>query len=291
VRTLGSDDLDGPLRLDDDLLVEADNAEVLPLLPARAFDLVYLDPPFNSGRVQSRRRISVQADDGGDRTGFAGRRYRTVDLVEHAFDDALDDYLGFLAPRLEAAHALLSPRGTLYFHIDFREAHYCKLLLDGIFGRECFLNEIVWAYDYGGRTKRRWPAKHDTILVYVRDPERYHFDTAEVDREPYMAPGLQTAERVAEGKLPTDVWWHTIVPTNGAERTGYPTQKPEGVVRRMVAASAPPGGWCLDLFAGSGTLGAVAAKLGRRFVLVDSNPEAIAVSRERLSALRPSRLG
>ena len=190
--------------------------------------------------------------------------------------------MAFIAPKLERARELLAGHGTLYFHIDYREAHYCKVLLDRIFGRECFLNEIIWAYDYGARTKKRWPAKHDTILVYVKDPERYWFNSDEVDREPYMAPGLQTPERAAQGKLPTDVWWHTIVPTNGRERTGYPTQKPAGIVRRMVAASSRPGGWCLDPFAGSGTLGAVCAPLGRRFVLIDSNPEAIEVMRQRL---------
>ena len=180
------------------------------------------------------------------------------------------------------AHRLLGAEGTLYFHIDYREAHYCKLLLDEIFGRDCFLNELIWAYDYGGRAKRRWPAKHDTILVYVKDPARYHFDSEEVDREPYMAPGLVTAEKVARGKLPTDVWWHTIVPDRGHERTGYPTQKPEGIVRRMVQASSRPGDWCLDFFAGSGTLGAVAAALGRHYVLIDSNPEAVRIMRRRL---------
>ncbi len=218
--------------------------------------------------------------------GFQGRRYRSELLARSSYRDSFDDYLAFLAPRLEQAHRLLREDGTLYFHIDYREAHYCKLLLDEVFGRECFLNEIVWAYDYGARARRRWPAKHDTILVYVRDRDRYHFDSEEVDREPYMAPGLVTPEKAARGKLPTDVWWHTIVPTAGTEKTGYPTQKPEGVVRRMVAASTRRGDWCLDFFAGSGTLGAVAAKLGRRYVLIDSNPEAVRVMRERLSACR-----
>ncbi|HTZ85355.1 MAG TPA: site-specific DNA-methyltransferase, partial [Solirubrobacteraceae bacterium] len=180
--------------------------------------------------------------------------------------------------------------GTLYFHIDYREAHHCKLLLDEIFGRECFLNELIWAYDYGARAKRRWPAKHDTIFVYVKDPSAYWFDAEAVDREPYMAPGLVSAEKAARGKLPTDVWWHTIVPTNGAEKTGYPTQKPEGIVRRMVQASTRPGDWCLDFFAGSGTLGAVAAGLGRRYVLIDSNPEAVRVMRERLQGQSSSLL-
>jgi site-specific DNA-methyltransferase (adenine-specific) len=279
----------GEVRLDDDLLVEGDNAVVLPLLPTGAFELIYVDPPFNTGRPQRRRTLEVVRDAAGDRTGFGGRRYLSRLLAESSYRDEFDDYLAFLEPRLREARRLLSETGTLYFHIDYREAHYCKLLLDELFGRDCFLNEIIWAYDYGGKPKRRWPAKHDTILVYVRDPERYHFDDEEVDREPYMAPGLVTPEKAARGKRPTDVWFHTIVPTNGAEKTGYPTQKPEGIVRRMVAASTRRGSWCLDFFAGSGTLGAVCLKLGRRFVLVDENPEAVEVMERRLGA--PARDG
>jgi site-specific DNA-methyltransferase (adenine-specific) len=225
-------------------------------------------------------------DPDGDRAGFGGRTYASRLLAASSYRDSFDDYLGFLAPRLEEARRLLMHSGTLYLHVDYREAHYCKLLLDELFGRECFLNEIVWAYDYGARARRRWPAKHDTILVYVKDPRGYWFDAAEVDREPYLAPGLVTAEKAARGKLPTDVWWHTIVPTNGREKTGYPTQKPEGIVRRMVLASSRPGDWCLDFFAGSGTLGAVAAKLGRRYVLIDSSPEAVAVMEHRLEPWR-----
>lgn len=286
MKFLAEADLSERIRLEDDLVIQADNADVLPALDSGAFDLIYIDPPFNTGRTQVRTPISVMPDpEEGDRIGFAGRRYATTKIAGRAYADVFDDYLGFIAPSLEEARRLLASHGTLYFHIDYREAHYCKILLDQIFGRECFLNEIIWAYDYGARTKKRWPAKHDTILVYVRDPAAYHFDSDAVDREPYMAPGLQTPERAAAGKLPVDVWWHTIVPTNGKEKTGYPTQKPEGIVRRMVAASSKPGGWCLDFFAGSGTLGAVAAKLGRHFVLVDSNPDAIDTCRTRLEAL------
>ncbi len=268
--------------------MQGENLEVLSRLADERFQLVYADPPFNTGRAQTRRLLSTDPaeGDGGDRVGFAGRRYTTRLLAESSFRDSFEDYLGFLAPRLEQIRRVLDRTGTLYFHIDYREAHYCKLLLDEIFGRECFLNELVWAYDYGARAKRRWPAKHDTILVYVKDADEYFFDTEEVEREPYMAPGLVTAEKAARGKLPTDVWWHTIVPTNGREKTGYPTQKPEGIVRRMVAASSRRGEWCLDPFAGSGTLGAVAASLERRYVLVDSNPEAIGVMRERLPGAR-----
>src|SRR4051812_43083961 len=273
------------MALPGDEILLADNLDVLPGLPGGAFQLVYLDPPFNTGRTQERRTlVNAAAAPGqpGDRTGFGGRRYTTRLLAESSYRDSFDDYLQFLAPRLEQLHRVLAATGTLYFHIDYREAHYCKLLLDEVFGRACFLNEIIWAYDYGARARRRWPAKHDTILVYVKDPDSYHFDAEAVDREPYMAPGLVTAEKAARGKLPTDVWWHTIVPTTGREKTGYPTQKPEGILRRIVLASTSPGDRCLDPFAGSGTLGAVAAGLGRRYVLMDSNPEAVSVMEDRL---------
>jgi len=265
-----------------DTIHHADNMDVLPGLPDGAFQLIYVDPPFNTGATQSRRTLATVPDAEGDRTGFNGRRYRTRLLAESRYRDAFEDYLAFLEPRLREARRLLDASGTLYFHIDYREAHYCKLLLDELFGRKQFLNELIWAYDYGARTRRRWPAKHDTILVYVKDAGAYHFDGEAVDREPYMAPGLVTREKAARGKLPTDVWWHTIVPTNGREKTGYPTQKPEGIVRRMVQASTRVGDWCLDCFAGSGTLGAVAAQLGRRYVLVDESADAVAVMRRRL---------
>ena len=259
-----------------------ENLQLLRAFAAESFQLVYVDPPFNTGKVQARKTLQAVRDEDGAHTGFQGRRYTTRVLAESSYRDCFEDYLAFLTPRLEQARRLLAREGTLYLHIDYREAHHCKLLLDEIFGRECFLNEIIWAYDYGARTKRRWPAKHDTILVYVKDPRAYFFDTEEVDREPYMAPGLVTPEKVARGKLPTDVWWHTIVPTNGREKTGYPTQKPEGIVRRMVQASTRAGDWCLDFFAGSGTLGAVAAQFGRHYVLIDSNPEAVEIMRARL---------
>ena len=275
-----------PIELgDEDLVIEGDNLDVLPRLPDGAFDLIYIDPPFNTG-------VSAAAPHACHGGGRSGRRrshgLRRASLPHAAAAGARVRRLVRRLPRVprarasSSAHRLLAPHGTLYFHIDYREAHYCKLLLDECFGRDAFLNEIIWAYDYGAKPRNRWPAKHDTILVYVRTPGGHHFDADAVDREPYMAPGLVTPEKAARGKRPTDVWWHTIVPTNGAEKTGYPTQKPEGIVRRMVAASSRPGGWCLDFFAGSGTLGAVAAGLGRRYVLVDSNPEAIAVMRRRL---------
>jgi site-specific DNA-methyltransferase (adenine-specific) len=274
----GSDEI----RLDDDLLIAGDNGDALAALPEGWFDLVYMDPPFNTGRSKERQTIEVRADPNGDRAGFGDRRYSSRLLRTLSYDDVFADYLAFLEPRLERVRALLAPHGTVYFHIDYREAHYCKLLLDEVFGREAFLNEIIWSYDYGAKTRRRWPAKHDTILVYARTPGSHHFDADAVEREPYMAPGLVGPEKAARGKRPTDVWFHTIVPTNGREKTGYPTQKPEGVLRRIVAASSRPGGWCLDPFAGSGTLGAVCRNLERRFVLIDSNPTALEVMQRRL---------
>jgi DNA modification methylase len=265
-----------------DYVVSGDNLAVLPDLPDEAFTMIYLDPPFNTGRAQVRRTMTTPRSATGGRVGFHGLTYETVRGRITAYDDVFADYWLFLEPRLEEAWRLLTSDGTLYLHLDYREVHYAKVLLDQLFGRDCFLNEIVWAYDYGARSKSRWPAKHDTILVYVKDPNGYYFDSAAVDREPYMAPGLVGPEKAALGKLPTDVWWHTIVSPTGKEKTGYPTQKPEGVVRRMVQASSRPGDWVLDFFAGSGTLGAVARASGRRFVLIDSNPEAIDVMRARL---------
>lgn len=266
------------------LVIEADNGHVLPTLPSDFFQMIYIDPPFNTGRKQSRITMTTRRSESGDRLGFKGQRYETIRQTVLAYDDEFENYWSFLEPRLEQAWRVLTASGTLYLHLDYRESHYAKVLLDALFGRECFLNEIIWAYDYGARSTKKWPTKHDTILVYVKDPASYYFNSEEVDREPYMAPGLVTPEKVAKGKLPTDVWWHTIVSPTGKEKTGYPTQKPEGIVRRMVQASTRPGDWVLDFFAGTGTLGAVADKCGRRFVLVDERSEAIEVMRLRLGS-------
>ncbi len=259
-----------------------DNLPFLRGLRAGSADLIYIDPPFNTGKVQSRTQLQTNhAPDAGDRTGFGGRRYRTVQLATHSYADTFDDYLSFLQPRLTEAHRVLSPTGSFYFHVDYREVHYCKVLLDTIFGRECFLNEIIWAYDYGGRTRKKWPPKHDNILVYVKDPDCYTFNSDAVDRIPYMAPGLVGPEKARRGKTVTDTWWHTIVPTNGKEKTGYPTQKPLGIIRRIVAASSNPGDLVLDFFAGSGTTGAVCLELGRRFIMSDNNRQSLEVMARR----------
>ncbi|MBK0418935.1 site-specific DNA-methyltransferase [Leucobacter sp. CSA1] len=275
-----------------DLVVAGDNLPILRGLPAGAFRVIYLDPPFNTGRnrrAERVRSVSAQGESAGEpqsRLGFRGRGYAVTREMTLAYDDRFFDYWDFLEPRLEEAWRLLADDGTLYLHLDYREVHYAKVLLDALFGPECFINEIIWAYDFGARTKRRWPTKHDNILVYAKDPEAYFFDADAVDREPYMAPGLVTPEKAALGKLPTDTWWHTIVSPTGRERTGYPTQKPVGILRRVVQASSRPGDWVLDAFAGSGTAGAAAADLGRRFVLIDENPEALDVMRGRFAGRR-----
>lgn len=252
-------------------------------MPDESVQLIYIDPPFNTGREQTRQtRISKQSESGT--AGFAGKSYEQIVKSTLSYDDSFSDYWSFLEPRLIQAKRLLRKTGTLYLHLDYREAHYAKVLLDGLFGRDGFLNEIIWAYDYGGKSKGKWPAKHDTILVYVKDPKHYFFDSTSVDREPYMAPGLVTKEKAERGKLPTDVWWHTIVSPTGKEKTGYPTQKPEGILRRIIQASSKPGDHVLDFFAGSGTTGVVAHQLGREFTLVDQSAESIAVITERLGA-------
>ena len=266
-------------------VIHSDNLTALQSIPDESIQLIYVDPPFNTGRQQTRGTSVTTRTETGNRIGFKGKKYEIVRETVLSYDDDFADYWSFLEPRLEQAWRLLKDTGTLYLHLDYREAHYAKVLLDALFGRECFLNEIIWAYDYGGKAKSRWPAKHDTILVYVKNPETYYFNNEEVDREPYMAPGLVTPEKVERGKLPTDVWWHTIVSPTGTEKTGYPTQNPLGVLRRVIQASSAEGDVVLDFFAGSGTTGAAASELGRSFILIDQNPEAIAVMKDRFSSL------
>jgi len=258
-----------------------DNLEILQSLPSDSIQLIYIDPPFNTGRMQSRQQLRTIESDQGDRTGFQGKRYTTEVLGEQGYRDQFDDYLAFLEPRLRESHRLLAPNGSIYFHIDYREVHYCKILLDQIFGRDAFLNEIIWAYDFGGRSKKRWPAKHDNILWYAKDPGNFIFNYDDIARIPYMAPGLVSEEKAERGKLPTDTWWHTIVGTNSHEKTGYPTQKPLGILRRIIQASSLHGGLVLDFFAGSGTTGAACLEFDRDFILIDNNKEALGVMAER----------
>lgn len=260
-----------------------DNLGVLENLRPESIDLIYIDPPFNTGKVQKRTQIRTVVSEDGDRTGFKGKRYKTERLETKAYKDDFDDFQGFIKPRLEQAKRILSVHGSLFFHLDYREIHYCKVLLDEIFGRDSFMNEIIWAYDYGARSRTKWPAKHDTILWYAKDPENYTFNYEEMDRIPYMAPGLVGPEKAAQGKTPTDVWWHTIVSPNGKEKTGYPTQKPLGILERIVKVHSNPGDMLCDFFAGSGSFGEAAYKNGRDCILVDNNPEALEVMRKRFS--------
>ncbi len=269
----------------DHRIIYKDNLEALKGLSDSSVDLIYIDPPFNTGKAQGRTQIRTVRSENGDRRGFQGRNYETIKIGTKSYGDIFDDYLGFLEPRLEEAYRVLAPHGTLYFHIDYREVHYCKILLDLIFGRECFLNEVIWAYDYGARTTKKWPPKHDNILVYVKDPNNYTFNVDEIERIPYMAPGLVGPDKAARGKLPTDTWWHTIVPTNGKEKTGYPTQKPLGILKRIIQGSSRPGDLVLDFFAGSGTTGAACLGLGRRFILVDNNEQSLEVMARRFGDL------
>lgn len=253
-------------------------------IPDSSIDLIYVDPPFNTGKTQTKTTLRTTASREGDRLGFQGKRYLSTEVARGQFADAYPDYLAFIEPRLREAHRVLAPHGSIYLHLDYREVHYCKILMDALFGREAFLNEIIWAYDYGGRSKRRWPAKHDNILWYAKDPDNYIFNHEQIERVPYMAPGLVSAEKAARGKLPTDTWWHTIVGTNSREKTGYPTQKPVALARRIVSASSMPGDLVLDFFAGSGTVGEACIQLDRRFILIDESPAAMEVMAARFGA-------
>ena len=265
-----------------------DNLPLLRGFDPETFALIYIDPPFNTGKTQTRKRLKTTRDADGDRTGFQGKKYRTIPLGSMEFPDAFSDYLDFLEPRLREAHRLLSPTGSLFFHIDYREVHYCKILLDQIFGRDGFINEIIWAYDYGARTRKRWSPKHDNILWYAKNPDCYTYRYDDIDRIPYMAPKLVGPEKAAKGKTPTDTWWHTIVSPNGKEKTGYPTQKPLAILDRIVTVHSNPGDWVLDFFAGSGTTGEAAVRAGRNAVLIDNHREAVEVMARRLAFAHPT---
>lgn len=248
--------------------------------------LIYIDPPFNTGKTQNRRRLRTVQDKNGTRTGFGGKKYRTEVIGESGYPDSFADFAEFLRPRLQEAHRILTSDGSLFFHIDWRESARCRLLLEEVFGGTAHcINEIIWAYDFGGRGKNKWPCKHDTIYWFAKDPNDYIFNYEDVDRIPYMAPDLAGAEKAARGKIPTDVWWNTIVPTNGREKTGYPTQKPLAIVERIVRAHSRPGDMVLDFFAGSGTTGEAALKNGRNVILIDKSKESVRVMKERMKKL------
>ena len=265
-----------------------DCLDVLKTFADGTFDLIYIDPPFNTGYRQQRRQLKTVQNSDGDRRGFQGRKYSTQVLGSKSFADAFDDYLGFMQPRLAEAYRVLKPTGSFFLHLDYREVHYCKVLADDIFGRDSFINEIIWAYDYGARSKKRWSAKHDNILWYARDPASYTYRYDDIDRIPYMAPGLVGKDKARRGKTPTDTWWQTIVSPTGKEKTGYPTQKPLAIVERIVRVHSNPGDQVLDFFAGSGTTGEAAARQNRHATLVDSSEQALQVMQQRLAFARPT---
>lgn len=269
-------------------IYQGDNLSILKTFPDQSFNLIYIDPPFNTGHTQKRTRIQTKSSSEGGRVGYGGKHYEVIKSESSSsYSDQFDDFLGFLEPRLKEAYRLLSLTGSFFFHIDYREVHYCKVLLDKIFGRDNFINEIIWSYDFGARSKTKWSTKHDNILWYAKDKEQYVFNYDQIDRIPYLAPALVGDEKAARGKHPTDVWWNTIVPTNGAEKTGYPTQKPRGILDRIVLVHSNENDRLLDFFAGSGSFGESALVHNRSCILIDQNPEAIAVMEKRLGKYKP----
>lgn len=269
-------------------VILGDNLKVLPCIPAKSFDLIYIDPPFSTGKVQRKTTLKTEQNQEGSRIGFQDKLYTSVPQSTYEFPDIFDDYMEFLRPRLDEAYRVLAPHGSMFLHLDYRQVHYAKVLMDIIFRKSSFMNEIIWAFDYGARSKSRWACKHQTILWYAKDPKHYTFNYDKIERVPYMAPGMVSAEKRARGKALTDVHWHTIVPTNGKEKTGYPTQKPLGLIKGLVEVHSKPGNWVCDMFAGSGTLGEAAALLGRSFTLIDNNPTAFEIMKKRLAQYNPS---
>lgn len=278
----------------DCVLVGGDNLTALQLLadqPAR-FTLAYLDPPFLTGREHALV----------ERT--RGRSGELVRTLKPAFDDrweSLDAYLAALEPRIAAARELLTPDGCLVLHVDPKTSHYLKVACDRIFGRECFASEIIWRY-------RRWPAKtpnfqrvHDVLLRYVKNPKvspRFHQlyeplapstlatwgtkkQRAVTDSSGRRTRSSTTSEATPGAPL-GDVWEIGIVAPVAKERTGYPTQKPEALMSRLIESCSLPGDWVLDVYAGSGTTATVARKLGRAALSIDESPQALEVARRRL---------
>lgn len=264
-------------------IIHGDNLIELPKLPEKFATLIYIDPPYNTGKTQKRDRISVIASEEGDRVGFGGKTFETTHIDSPTYEDTFEDFEGFLMPRIKESLRCLTNNGSILIHLDWREVHYIKVAMDKLLGRDHFINEIIWSYDFGGRSKKKWSNKHDTILWYALDPKNYIFNFEAMERIPYMAPGLVGAEKAERGKTPTDVLWNTIVPTQGTEKTGYPTQKPMKLLEMIFLVQSNPGDTILDYFCGSGTTGAVAKKNGRGYVLIDENEEAIKITTERLA--------
>lgn len=259
-----------------------DNIKVLKKLESESVSLIYIDPPFNTGKKIVHTQQMMYSSEDGTRKGFGDKKYKSIDIGRITYDDDYGvQYHKMILNGLLEAHRILKPNGSLFFHIDYRECRHCGLLLDQVFGPESFINEIIWAYDYGARSKKKWPTKHDNILWYAKSSNDYIFNYDEIDRIPYMAPSLVSKEKAERGKTPTDVWWNTIVPTNGSERTGYPTQKPLAILERIVKVHSNPNDLLLDYFAGSGSFGEAAINHNRNVILVDNNKPAIKVMTRR----------
>jgi site-specific DNA-methyltransferase (adenine-specific) len=279
-------------------VVQGDNLQVLAALQERwqgRFTLAYLDPPFLTGKQHL--RVTRRKDGQG----------KILRQLSPAFDDrwsSLSHYLDALHARILHVHGLLAPHGCMVLHVDPKTSHYAKILCDEVFGNDCFASEIIWRY-------RRWPAKtanfqrvHDVLLRYVKDPavtpcftQMYEplapstlatwgvkKQRAVLDGEGRRARSTRTQE-ATPGAPMGDVWEIGIVAPVARERTGYPTQKPEALLERLVSSCTQKGDWILDPYLGSGTTLAVAGRLGRRAVGIDNSPEALAVTRQRLDAL------
>jgi len=275
-------------------IILGENSKVIPDLPKCSCSLIYIDPPFNSGKVQYRDVVSVARAGGvGDRIGFGDKRYKVLSshMNVGSFNDSFNDYEHWLVSRIEAAIDCLTDNGSLIVHQDCWEVHYIKVALDKLFGsRDHFINEIIRSYDYGGKSRKRWPRGHENLLWYAVNPRDFIFNHDDIDRVPYMAPKLVGPVKAAAGKVPTDSWWYSIEGTKGHEWTDnqYATQKPVKLLERIVKVHSMPGDTVLDFFAGSGTTGAAAARHGRDFILVDNNPNAIRIARNRLSKYNPT---
>ena len=246
-------------------------------------DLIYADPPFFTNR-----RFTARVGRGED-----SRRPQNWKLAEGYPDhwEDLDAYLDMLYPRLHLMHRLLSPTGSLYLHLDWHANAYARLLLDEIFGPDRLLNEIAWVYHGPSPIRSAFNRKHDIILAYTRSKD-YTFNADDV-RQPYDQNTVKTfaSSRKAgfgkipdleRGKVPEDWWYFPVVARLHQERTGYPTQKPEALLERIIRASSNPGDWVADFFCGSGTTPQVAARLGRRFIAADVSVRAIQTARSRL---------
>lgn len=250
---------------------------------AGRFQLIYLDPPFGTGKVYAAR--------------IGGERCRPARAVDAYRDDlAFDAYLRWLGDRLALMRDLLHETGTLYVHLDWHAVHYVKVALDRLFGRQRFLNELIWCYHGPSPIRSAFKRKHDTILVYTRSAD-YFFD-ADAVRVPYDPTTVKTfasspkagfgkTPDLARGKVPEDWWYFPVVARVHTERVGYETQKPTALLDRIIKASSRPGDLVGDFFAGSGTTGVVAARLGRNVALVDRNPVAVEKTLLRLADLSP----